>query len=320
MATATLTQDYDRISPFNRAWQNLLVSPENLGMHKHESTTVAGTFTIVVRDSVKQRADVAYRKGTVVSTPRPRLPGAPDLDRLGPRLLRSHHRGPAGQGKNPITGTNSNFMVKPNERLGNYEVMAPPTAGARARLRRGRRHLSRQAHPPRHRGRHQGAHPPQEPPAKGPRRVSIRSPLRRIAHTSADRRASSISGKARSSIPTTSWNFARVAASRISGNNGPPDENTCIQWLFESAAALAYAHSERHPPPRYQAVQPARRPAERNRVGQAHRFRPRRTMRPGRDSARPCDRHPALRRSRAVARPAPNPHRMSSRSEPPSSG
>lgn len=63
-----LTQDYDRISSFNRAWQNLLVSPEKRGMHKHEATTVAGTFTSLVRDSVKQRADVAYRKGTVVST------------------------------------------------------------------------------------------------------------------------------------------------------------------------------------------------------------------------------------------------------------
>lgn len=63
-----LTQDYDRISPFNRAWQNLLVSPEDRGRHKQESTTVSGTFTTLVRDSVKQRADVAYLKGTVVST------------------------------------------------------------------------------------------------------------------------------------------------------------------------------------------------------------------------------------------------------------
>ena len=63
-----ITQDYDRISPFNRAWQNLLVSPEDRGRHKHESNTVAGTFTAVIRDSVKKRADVAYRKGTVVSS------------------------------------------------------------------------------------------------------------------------------------------------------------------------------------------------------------------------------------------------------------
>jgi ABC-type multidrug transport system ATPase subunit len=63
-----LTQDYDKISPFNRAWQNLLVSPEKRGQHKHESTTVAGTFTTLMRDSVKQRADVAYRKGTVISS------------------------------------------------------------------------------------------------------------------------------------------------------------------------------------------------------------------------------------------------------------
>lgn len=62
------TQDYDKISPFNRAWQNLLVSPENRGKHKHESTTVAGTFTSLFRDSVKQREDVSYRKGTVMST------------------------------------------------------------------------------------------------------------------------------------------------------------------------------------------------------------------------------------------------------------
>jgi hypothetical protein len=37
-------------------------------MHKHEATTVAGTFTTLVRDSVRKRADVAYLKGTVVST------------------------------------------------------------------------------------------------------------------------------------------------------------------------------------------------------------------------------------------------------------
>lgn len=63
-----ITQDYDKISPFNRAWQNLLVSPERRGKHKHESTKVAGTFTYLMRDSVKERADVAYLKGTVVST------------------------------------------------------------------------------------------------------------------------------------------------------------------------------------------------------------------------------------------------------------
>ncbi len=63
-----VTQDYDRISPFNRAWQNLLVSPARRGQHKQEFTTVAGTFTSLFRDSVKRRADVAYLKGTVVST------------------------------------------------------------------------------------------------------------------------------------------------------------------------------------------------------------------------------------------------------------
>ncbi len=68
-----LTQDYDRISLFNRAWQNLLVSPDNRGKHKSESSVVIGTFTTLMRDSVKQRADVAYRKGTVVTTLAPAM-------------------------------------------------------------------------------------------------------------------------------------------------------------------------------------------------------------------------------------------------------
>jgi len=64
----SFTQDYDRISHFNRAWQNLLVDPLRLGEHKHETTLVSGTFTTLVRDSVRKRADVAYLKGTVVSS------------------------------------------------------------------------------------------------------------------------------------------------------------------------------------------------------------------------------------------------------------
>ncbi len=63
-----MTQDYDEISAFNRAWQNLLVSPERRGSHKQESTAVADTMTTVPRDSVKRRDDVLYRKGTVFST------------------------------------------------------------------------------------------------------------------------------------------------------------------------------------------------------------------------------------------------------------
>lgn len=63
-----VTQDYDEISSFNRAWQNLLVSPSRRGEHKQEENTVAGTFTTVPRDSVKNREDVLYRKGTVFST------------------------------------------------------------------------------------------------------------------------------------------------------------------------------------------------------------------------------------------------------------
>lgn len=64
-ANRDLTQDYDRISPFNRSWQNLLVDPAERGRHKQESVRVAGTFTTMPRDSVKVRQDVIYLKGTV---------------------------------------------------------------------------------------------------------------------------------------------------------------------------------------------------------------------------------------------------------------
>ncbi|MCW1922512.1 ATP-binding cassette domain-containing protein [Luteolibacter arcticus] len=60
-----LSQDYDRISPFNRSWQNLLVVPDDRGRHKQESVRVTGTFTTIPRDSVKSRQDVRYLKGTV---------------------------------------------------------------------------------------------------------------------------------------------------------------------------------------------------------------------------------------------------------------
>jgi len=63
-----VNQDYDKISPFNRSMQNLLVDPETRGQHKQETTPVSGTFTTIPRDSVKERDDVVYRKGTVYST------------------------------------------------------------------------------------------------------------------------------------------------------------------------------------------------------------------------------------------------------------
>lgn len=64
-AGKSLSQDYDRISPFNRSWQNLLVVPDDRGRHKQESVRVTGTFTTVPRDSVRSRQDVSYLKGTV---------------------------------------------------------------------------------------------------------------------------------------------------------------------------------------------------------------------------------------------------------------
>lgn len=66
-----LNQDYDKISPFNRSMQNLLVYPEVRGQHKQETTPVSGTFTTIIRDSVKKRDDVMYLKGTIFSNLHP---------------------------------------------------------------------------------------------------------------------------------------------------------------------------------------------------------------------------------------------------------
>lgn len=59
------SQEYDKISPYNRSLQNLLVRPEKRGMHKQEQTEIYGTTTSIVVDTVSKRADVSYVKGTI---------------------------------------------------------------------------------------------------------------------------------------------------------------------------------------------------------------------------------------------------------------
>ncbi len=64
VAGAKFSQDYDKLSQFNTAWQNLAVHSDRLGQHKHESTMVAGTTRKIHRDTVTSRRDVKYLKGT----------------------------------------------------------------------------------------------------------------------------------------------------------------------------------------------------------------------------------------------------------------
>lgn len=56
------TQDYDKLSPVNAAWQNLLVAPPRLGQHKWEQVA-NGDNGFTYPDSVKQRGDVLLHKG-----------------------------------------------------------------------------------------------------------------------------------------------------------------------------------------------------------------------------------------------------------------
>ncbi|MFQ3577656.1 MAG: ABC transporter permease, partial [Verrucomicrobiia bacterium] len=59
------SQDYDKLSPFNTSWQNLLIDPDRVGEHKQVATQVGGGMQRVLRDSVEKRGDVRYEKGTL---------------------------------------------------------------------------------------------------------------------------------------------------------------------------------------------------------------------------------------------------------------
>ena len=56
------TQDYDKLSPVNASWQNVLVQPSRLGRHKWE-TAPYGQGGYTYPDSVEQRGDVLLHKG-----------------------------------------------------------------------------------------------------------------------------------------------------------------------------------------------------------------------------------------------------------------
>ncbi len=58
------TQDYQKISEVNTSWQNLAMRNEQLGEHKQDFNVAYGTNIKILTDTVDQRRDVRYSKGT----------------------------------------------------------------------------------------------------------------------------------------------------------------------------------------------------------------------------------------------------------------
>lgn len=72
-------QSYDRISPVNRSWQNLLVFPAATGQHVaafSEITTKENSRRKIFHDTTDVRNDVRYPKGTVYEDLRPAVQAA----------------------------------------------------------------------------------------------------------------------------------------------------------------------------------------------------------------------------------------------------
>jgi hypothetical protein len=68
LAGKNYSQSYDRISPVNRSWQNLLVYPSITGQHVNaydEVVTKQNSRKKIFQDTTAARNDVKYRKGTV---------------------------------------------------------------------------------------------------------------------------------------------------------------------------------------------------------------------------------------------------------------
>lgn len=68
IAGRSFRETYDRISPINTSWQNLIAVPAVLGQHRNEFQnlrTETGSLRKVYLDAVEVRTDVLYRKGVI---------------------------------------------------------------------------------------------------------------------------------------------------------------------------------------------------------------------------------------------------------------
>ena len=60
----TFSQAYDKLSPVNVSWQNLVVVPERVGQHKQVGDRSEDDLQVSYRDTVDSRRDVRFTKGT----------------------------------------------------------------------------------------------------------------------------------------------------------------------------------------------------------------------------------------------------------------
>ena len=68
------SESYDRLSPFNTSWQNLVVFPQAVGRHRNAYTEVltsAGSKKRIYNETTETRDDVKYSKGRVFLNPAP---------------------------------------------------------------------------------------------------------------------------------------------------------------------------------------------------------------------------------------------------------
>ena len=59
-----ISQSYKKVSDVNTSWQNLAIRNEILGEHKQDFEIIYGTHIKSLTDTVTERRDVRYRKGT----------------------------------------------------------------------------------------------------------------------------------------------------------------------------------------------------------------------------------------------------------------
>jgi len=68
------SESYDRLSPFNTSWQNLVVFPHAVGRHRNayaEVQTSAGSRKRIYNETTESRDDVKYSKGRIFLNPAP---------------------------------------------------------------------------------------------------------------------------------------------------------------------------------------------------------------------------------------------------------